>query len=92
MALAGGPKLVLLDEPLAGMGLQESEAMSNLIDSLRGEVAVLLIEHDVDAVFRLADRVSVLVSGHVVASGKPEDVRRDPAVADAYLGNGQEAQ
>ena len=90
MALAASPKLVLLDEPLAGMGLQESEAMSGLIGSLRGEVAVLLIEHDVDAVFRLADTVSVLVSGHVVASGKPEDVRRDPAVADAYLGNSQE--
>ena len=92
MALAGSPKLVLLDEPLAGMGLQESEAMSSLIDSLRGEVAVLLIEHDVDAVFRLADTVSVLVNGHVVASGKPDDVRRDPAVADAYLGTSQEMQ
>ncbi len=92
MALAGSPRLVLLDEPLAGMGLQESVAMSSLIDSLRGEVAVLLIEHDVDAVFRLADTVSVLVSGHVVASGKPEDVRRDPAVADAYLGSSQETQ
>ena len=92
MALAGSPKLVLLDEPLAGMGLQESEAMSSLIDSLRGEVAVLLIEHDVDAVFRLADTVSVLVNGHVVASGKPQDVRRDPAVVDAYLGSSLEAQ
>jgi branched-chain amino acid transport system ATP-binding protein len=91
MTLAGSPKLVLLDEPLAGMGLQESEVMSGLIGSLRGEVAVLLIEHDVDAVFRLADTVSVLVSGHVVASGKPEDVRRDPVVADAYLGSSQEA-
>ena len=91
MALAGHPKLVLLDEPLAGMGAQESEAMTALIDSLRGEFAVLLIEHDVDAVFRLADTVSVLVNGRIIASGKPEDVRRDPGVAMAYLGSAQEA-
>ena len=91
MALAGKPKLVLLDEPLAGMGAQESEAMTALVDSLRGEFAVLLIEHDVDAVFRLADTVSVLVNGRIIASGKPEDVRRDPAVAMAYLGSAQEA-
>ncbi len=87
MALAGRPKLMLLDEPLAGMGLQESETMTALIAGLRGEVAVLLIEHDVDAVFRLADTVSVLVNGHVIASGKPDAVRRDPAVAVAYLGS-----
>jgi branched-chain amino acid transport system ATP-binding protein len=91
MALAGKPKLVLLDEPLAGMGPQESQAMTALIDSLRGEFAVLLIEHDVDAVFRLADNVSVLVNGRIIASGKPEEVRRDPAVATAYLGSAQEA-
>lgn len=92
MALAGNPKLVLLDEPLAGMGLQESEAMTQLIDSLRGDFAILLIEHDVDAVFRLADTVSVLVNGRIIASGKPEDVRADPAVAVAYLGNSEEAR
>jgi branched-chain amino acid transport system ATP-binding protein len=91
MALAGKPKLVLLDEPLAGMGAQESEAMTALVDSLRGEFGVLLIEHDVDAVFRLADTVSVLVNGRVIASGKPEDVRRNPEVAMAYLGSAQEA-
>jgi branched-chain amino acid transport system ATP-binding protein len=91
MALAGKPKLVLLDEPLAGMGAQESEAMTALVDSLRGEFAVLLIEHDVDAVFRLADTVSVLVNGRIIASGKPAEVRRDPAVAMAYLGSAQEA-
>jgi branched-chain amino acid transport system ATP-binding protein len=89
MALAGKPKLVLLDEPLAGMGLQESEAMTQLIDSLRQDFSVLLIEHDVEAVFRLADTVSVLVSGRLVASGKPADVRANPAVAAAYLGAAQ---
>lgn len=86
MALAGKPKLVLLDEPLAGMGLQESEAMTQLIDSLRRDFSVLLIEHDVEAVFRLADTVSVLVNGSIVASGKPADVRANPAVTAAYLG------
>ena len=86
MALAGNPKLVLLDEPLAGMGLQESEAMTQLIDSLRRDFAVLLIEHDVEAVFRLADTVSVLVNGRIVATGKPADVRANPAVTAAYLG------
>jgi branched-chain amino acid transport system ATP-binding protein len=91
MALAGSPKLVLLDEPLAGMGPQESEAMTALIDGLRHEFAVLLIEHDVDAVFRLADTVSVLVNGRIIASGKPEQVRRDPNVAVAYLGSAEEA-
>jgi branched-chain amino acid transport system ATP-binding protein len=88
MTLAGKPKLVLLDEPLAGMGLQESEAMSRLIESLRSEFAVLLIEHDVDAVFRLADTVSVLVNGRVIAQGTPAEVRRDTVVARAYLGEG----
>lgn len=89
MSLAGNPKLVLLDEPLAGMGLQESEAMTQLIDSLRRDFSVLLIEHDVEAVFRLADTVSVLVSGQIVASGKPADVRANPAVTAAYLGAAQ---
>ncbi|CAA9427208.1 MAG: Branched-chain amino acid transport ATP-binding protein LivG [uncultured Ramlibacter sp.] len=89
MALAGQPKLVLLDEPLAGMGAQESEAMTALVAGLRQEFAVLLVEHDVDAVFRLADTVSVLVNGRIIASGKPQDVRRDPAVAAAYLGTAE---
>jgi branched-chain amino acid transport system ATP-binding protein len=90
MALAGRPKLVLLDEPLAGMGPNESAAMTALIAGLRPEFAVLLIEHDVDAVFRLADSVSVLVNGRVIASGEPAQVRRDPAVAAAYLGAAEE--
>jgi branched-chain amino acid transport system ATP-binding protein len=87
LALAGEPRLVLLDEPMAGMGAEESEAMAALIASLRGRCAVLLIEHDVDAVFRLADTVSVLVSGAVIASGTPAAVRADPAVVAAYLGD-----
>ena len=92
MALAGKPRLVLLDEPLAGMGLQESETMTRLIDSLRHDFSVLLIEHDVEAVFRLADTVSVLVNGRILASGKPADVRANPAVTAAYLGTAGEAR
>jgi branched-chain amino acid transport system ATP-binding protein len=87
MAVAGRPRLVLLDEPMAGMGHDESKRMEALIQRLRQRTTVLLIEHDVDAVFRLADRVSVLVSGQVIASGSPETVRRDTAVIDAYLGD-----
>jgi ABC-type branched-subunit amino acid transport system ATPase component len=86
LTLASRPRLVLLDEPLAGMGPEESHAMTQLIAGLRGECAVLLIEHDVQAVFRLADRVTVLVGGAVVASGAPEAVRKDPGVVAAYLG------
>ncbi|GAB3664958.1 branched-chain amino acid ABC transporter ATP-binding protein/permease [Ramlibacter alkalitolerans] len=87
LTLASQPRLVLLDEPLAGMGPEESRAMTELIAGLRGECAVLLIEHDVQAVFRLAGRVSVLVAGAVVASGPPEAVRADPGVVAAYLGD-----
>jgi branched-chain amino acid transport system ATP-binding protein len=87
LAVASRPRLVLLDEPMAGMGAEESRAMEALIQSLRARTTVLLIEHDVDAVFRLADRVSVLVSGQIIASGAPEAVRRDAGVVEAYLGN-----
>ncbi len=89
MALAGQPKLVLLDEPLAGMGPQESQAMTALIAGLRREFTVLLVEHDVDAVFRLADSVSVLVNGRIIASGEPDDVRTDDGVVAAYLGSSE---
>ena len=88
MALASRPKLVLLDEPMAGMGPDESARMEQLIHDMRARSTVVLIEHDVDAVFRLADRVSVLVGGRIIASGPPDEVRRDPEVMSAYLGEG----
>jgi len=88
MALASRPKLVLLDEPMAGMGPDESARMEQLIQDMRARITVVLIEHDVDAVFRLADRVSVLVSGRIIATGPPDEVRRDPEVMAAYLGEG----
>ena len=91
MTLASRPRLVLLDEPLAGMGAQESMRMARLIESLRQDCAVLLIEHDVDAVFRLADRVSVLVSGRIIASGTPDAVRHDAGAIAAYLGDAEDA-
>jgi branched-chain amino acid transport system ATP-binding protein len=87
LALATRPKLLLLDEPMAGMGPQESHRLVDLIASLRQEVSVLLVEHDMDAVFRLADRVSVLVSGAIIATGAPESIRNDPEVRRAYLGD-----
>ena len=87
LALASRPKLVLLDEPMAGLGVDESARMERLVDGLRTRCAVLLSEHDVDAVFRLADRVSVLVGGRIIASGTPAAVRIDAAVVAAYLGD-----
>jgi branched-chain amino acid transport system ATP-binding protein len=86
MAVAASPRLVLLDEPIAGMGPDESQRMEALIARLRDHTTLLLIEHDVDAVFRLADRVSVLVSGQIIASGAPAAVRADAQVIGAYLG------
>jgi branched-chain amino acid transport system ATP-binding protein len=86
LALATRPQLLLLDEPMAGMGPQESQAMIALIARLRSRVTMLLVEHDMDAVFRLADRISVLVSGRLVATGAPRAIRADPQVRKAYLG------
>jgi len=87
MALATRPRLLLLDEPLAGMGPEETEHMTRLIAGLRGAQTVLLVEHDMDIVFRLADRISVLVAGRIIASGTPAVVRENQAVRRAYLGD-----
>ena len=86
LALASAPKLLLLDEPMAGMGPDESLQMVELIDTLRRDMAVLLIEHDMDAVFRLADRISVLVYGRVLTSGTPDAIRNNAEVQAVYLG------
>lgn len=87
MALATQPKLLLLDEPMAGTGPEESARMVDLIEHLARHVTILLVEHDMDAVFRLADRVSVLVNGQLICTGEPEVVKNDPAVRRAYLGD-----
>lgn len=85
VALAMDPRLLVLDEPMAGLGPAESQAMTATLAGLKGRVAMLLVEHDMDAVFALADRVTVLVYGAAIASGPPDAVRRDPAVLAAYL-------
>ena len=86
LCLATGPQVLLLDEPLAGMGAEETERMLSLLDELRPGHAILLVEHDMDAVFRIADRITVMVNGAVIASDTPEAVRVDPDVQAAYLG------
>ena len=86
MTLAIEPKVLLLDEPLAGMGQEESERMAVLLQSLAQDHAVLLIEHDMDFVFKVADQMTVLVEGAVLATGRPADVRANKAVQTAYLG------
>ncbi|MBP2315194.1 ABC transporter ATP-binding protein [Azospirillum soli] len=91
MALATGPRLLLLDEPMAGMGPEESARMVDLLKELKGTVTILLVEHDMDAVFALADRITVLVRGKDLASGTPAEIRNDPAVREAYLGDELEA-
>jgi branched-chain amino acid transport system ATP-binding protein len=86
MALCREPKLLLLDEPMAGMGAEESLRMTRLLQQLKGQYGMLLVEHDMDAVFSLADRVSVLVYGRVIFTGSARDARNDPQVRAAYLG------
>ncbi len=87
MALATNPRMLLLDEPMAGMGPEESAAMVQTLLELKKEYTILLIEHDMEAVFALADRISVLVYGRVIATGQPDDIRANPDVRQAYLGD-----
>jgi len=86
MVLACRPRLLLLDEPMAGMGPEESQRMIDLLRTLKGTHTMLLVEHDMDAVFALADRISVMVYGRIVASGAPEEIRMNAEVREAYLG------
>lgn len=88
MGFAAQPKLLLLDEPLAGLGPGDSERMVALLGALKGRYAMLLVEHDVEAVFTLADRISVLVAGRIIASGSAAEIRNNPDVRAAYLGEG----
>ena len=86
MSLATDPKVLLLDEPLAGMGVAEAERMVQLLVDLKPHHAMMLVEHDMDAVFALADHLTVMLNGQVIASGAPAAVRADPTVQSAYLG------
>ena len=86
LALAASPSLLLLDEPMAGAGPEDSQRMAEIIEGLRGKVAILLIEHDMDAVFRLADRLTVMVEGAVIAAGTAAEISANEAVKLAYLG------
>jgi len=87
MALVSRPKLLLLDEPMAGMSHREAEGIVALLASLKGQCSILLVEHDMDAVFALADRITVLVYGRPIACGAPDEIRGDREVRDAYLGD-----
>jgi branched-chain amino acid transport system ATP-binding protein len=90
IALAMAPKLLLLDEPMAGTGREETDRLVALLARLKGRFAMILVEHDMTAVFALADRISVLIYGRILASGTPEAVRNDATVAAAYLGDEME--
>jgi branched-chain amino acid transport system ATP-binding protein len=91
MALAGSPRMLLLDEPMAGLGPEESAHMVAMLRALKSEVTILLVEHDMEAVFALADRITVLVYGRVIASGAPGDIRANAVVREAYLGEAEVA-
>jgi branched-chain amino acid transport system ATP-binding protein len=91
LAMASQPRLLLLDEPMAGIGPGETEGVARLIEDAARQAAVILVEHDMDTVFRLAHRVVVLQQGRVIANGSPEEVRRDPDVRRAYLGEAEPA-
>lgn len=86
VALTLQPKAFVMDEPMAGLGIEGSSSMTQFLDGLRNEAPILLVEHDMDAVFALADRISVLVYGKVIATGSVDDIRNDPVVQEAYLG------
>ncbi|MES2536174.1 MAG: ABC transporter ATP-binding protein [Pseudomonadota bacterium] len=90
MVLVTKPRLLLLDEPMAGMSHHESESVVALLSKLKGQYAILLVEHDMDAVFALADRITVLVYGRPIATGTPDEIRNNAAVRDAYLGDAEE--
>jgi branched-chain amino acid transport system ATP-binding protein len=90
MAVASKPRMLLLDEPMAGLGPEESARMVAMLRELKKELTILLVEHDMEALFALADRITVLVYGRVIASGKPEEIRNNAQVREAYLGE-QEA-
>ncbi len=87
-ALAMQPKLLLLDEPMAGLGPEGSRHLTTFLQTLKADAGILLIEHDMDAVFALADRISVLVYGRILATDTPEEIRQSEAVREAYLGDG----
>ncbi|MDJ0834210.1 MAG: ABC transporter ATP-binding protein [Gammaproteobacteria bacterium] len=91
MTLAGDPQVLLLDEPMAGIGPGGSKNLTRLLDGLRGRYSILLVEHDMDAVFSLADRISVLVYGEIIATGSVQEIRDNPAVQQAYLGESEES-
>jgi branched-chain amino acid transport system ATP-binding protein len=91
MALATSPRMLLLDEPMAGMGVEESARLVDMLRALKGSITILLIEHDMEAVFALADRISVLVYGRIIANGTPAAIRADAAVRQAYLGESEGA-
>lgn len=88
IALATGPRLLLLDEPMAGLGAAESQEMTAVLKGLKGRMTMLLVEHDMEAVFALADRISVLVYGHIIATGTPAEIQANAQVRTAYLGEG----
>jgi len=90
MALATRPRMLLLDEPVAGMGSEETQRMIRFLGTLKGQQTIMLVEHDMDAVFALADRISVMVYGRVIATGTPEDIRSNEEVRKAYLGEDTE--
>ena len=87
ITIAQKPRLLLLDEPMAGMGRKDGVAMTQLLARLKKDYSIILIEHDMQAVFSLADRISVLVAGHIIKTGAPEAIRTDPDVRAAYLGH-----